>query len=262
MPPRYVVFSARSCLDRVFRFLPASQKAADALAAALLTPTCVVCGRLLEQILSPCVCETCWCNLPLITPPVCDRCGDPVARPEAVCRACFDREHTIDRARSAGHYEGNLRIIIHAMKYHERRSLISPLAERMKTSGREILNETDAVVPVPLHQWRQLSRGFNQSAEMARLLGLPVLHLLRRTRHTRSQIELPAAERRANVQNAFALRRGWFRNPQLFGKRLALIDDVSTTGATLDACGRVLKAAGASKVFSLTAARVARRSNG
>jgi ComF family protein len=111
-------------------------------------------------------------------------------------------------------------------------------------------------VPVPLHRARKRARGFNQAAEIARHLPLAVSHALTRVRATPSQTDLPAAKRHANVRNAFAVRRG----VDLRGLVVVLVDDVSTTGATLDACARVLVQSGAREVRALTVARVVTRS--
>jgi ComF family protein len=153
--------------------------------------------------------------------------------------------------RAIGAYEGTLRAIVHALKYHRRRSIAAPLALRMRRHGADVLAGMDVVVPVPLHRARRRERGFNQAAELARHLGLPVCHALQRTRATLSQTDLPAARRHANVRNAFTLSR----RAAVVGQRVVLIDDVSTTGATLAACARVLRQAGASDVRALIAAR-------
>jgi ComF family protein len=129
----------------------------------------------------------------------------------------------------------------------------------MRDRGNELLEHVDCLVPVPLHWRREYHRGFNQAHELAREIGPPVLEVLRRSRATRAQIELPADRRRANVAGAFAMRRPWFCRPGVRGKRVMLIDDVSTTGATLESCARVLKENGASEVYALTAARVVTR---
>jgi ComF family protein len=128
----------------------------------------------------------------------------------------------------------------------------------MREIGSDLLDDVSAAVPVPLHRRRLRARGFNQAAEIAKHLGLPVLAALRRVRATRSQTDLPAARRHANVRDAFALGRG----AEVAGLRLVLVDDVSTTGATLEACARVLAAAGAADVRALTAARVVTRPPG
>jgi ComF family protein len=165
-----------------------------------------------------------------------------------------------DVGRSAGEYDGALRHIVHAFKYDKRRTLAAPLAAMMKSAGSALLEAAECVVPVPLHPWRQFSRGFNQAADLAAMLGPPVVHALWRQRSTRSQTGLAAAARRRNVQDAFRL------SPLLTKQRIAsricdrnvvLVDDVKTTGATLDACARVLKSAGAREVRVLTVARAA-----
>lgn len=125
----------------------------------------------------------------------------------------------------------------------------------MARAGEDVLRDADALVPVPLHWIRHYSRGFNQAEELARGVGRPVVHALRRSRRTVTQTDLPEAQRLANVGDAFRLRRG----VRITGQVLVLVDDVSTTGATLDACARVLMEGGAAEVRALTAARAASR---
>jgi ComF family protein len=163
----------------------------------------------------------------------------------------------VTRARAIGEYEGTLREIIHALKYSGRHSLARQLASLMRARGVDVLADADGVVPVPLHWRRKHHRGFNQARMLARHLGAPVIDALFRRQHTRPQVELAADSRHSNVANAFALRR-WHRE-RIAGMRLVIVDDVSTTGATLEACARVLKAGGASEVYALTAARVVTR---
>jgi ComF family protein len=159
----------------------------------------------------------------------------------------------IDRARAIGEYDGALGAIVHAMKYEGRRSLARPLASLMRERGAHMLDGAHWLVPVPLHPWRRRRRGFDQAADLARHLGLPIQHALRRTRHTPSQTSLPAARRHANVRGAFCPTR---RAGALRGAVVVLVDDVSTTGATLNACAEALKMAGVREVRALTAARV------
>jgi predicted amidophosphoribosyltransferase len=159
--------------------------------------------------------------------------------------------------------------IIHSLKYERRRSIASPLGALMRECGADLLRGADAVVPVPLHPRREYDRGFNQADDLARQLGLPVMHLLKRVVHTQSQIELPKHARSENVKNAFALNKPKGLLPQGFTRYsrgneplgsfpavVVLVDDVSTTGSTLEACARVLKANGVKEVRALTAARV------
>jgi ComF family protein len=186
----------------------------------------------------------------------------------------------IDRGRAAGHYQDALRDIIHAFKYEGRRSLAKPLAALMRQQGGALLDDVDWIVPVPLHWRRERERGFNQASDLARALiaGDPspqpsprvagrggarsprLLHALRRVKHTTVQAELPAARRHKNVRDAFEL---WSRVPRtLTGSCVLIVDDVSTTGATIEACARVLKDAGVKEVRAITAARVVTRPSG
>lgn len=230
---------------------------ADALLTALFAPACAVCDRILDEPLSGCICPGCWSAVRSITPPICDTCGDPLARMSAACTGGHDRDHLIRRSRAIGEYEGVLREIIHALKYSGRHSIAKPLAARMQAHGMDVLGPADGVVPVPLHWRRRYHRGFNQARLLAQHLGLPLVDPLVRCRHTRAQVELAAESRHSNVANAFALRRQC--TSLVVGMRLVIIDDVCTTGATLTACAKVLKDAGAREISVLTAARVVSR---
>jgi ComF family protein len=130
----------------------------------------------------------------------------------------------------------------------------------MRAAGVEILGDAHCVVPVPLHPWRRMRRGFNQADDLARRLGVPVLRALRRVRATAPQTGLNAAARRRNVRHAFRLSPflSRVRRQRLVeGRIVVLVDDVRTTGATLEACAAALKDAGAGEVRALTAARAA-----
>lgn len=171
------------------------------------------------------------------------------------CSRCRRTARLIVHGRSIGAYEGALRDILHALKYDHRRSLAKPLGALMARAGATVAEGADLAVPVPLHFTRQYARGFNQAAELAAHVGLPVVHALRRRRATVTQTDLPEGRRHRNVQGAFALRRSI---PP--GAVVVVVDDVTTTGATVDACARVLLDAGAAEVRALTAARaVAKR---
>ena len=178
--------------------------------------------------------------------------------PRAMCPACRRRPPgVVDTARSAGEYDGALREIIHAFKYDPRRTLASPLGELLREAGGDLLNEASCAVPVPLHPWRRLHRGFNQAADLAAALPIPVLHALWRWRMTAPQTGLTARARRRNVRGAFRLSPLLSRRVRsmIAGRIVVLVDDVRTTGATLDACAYVLKDAGAKEVRALTVAR-------
>ena len=176
------------------------------------------------------------------------------------CPRCRRGATLVSIGRSAGHYDGTLRDILHAFKYDGRRTLARPLAAMMRAAGADLLRDADCVVPVPLHPWRRLRRGFNQAGELAAHLETPVLHALWRTRATAPQTGLQAAARRRNVAGAFTLSPLIIRTAQrafLENRVVVLVDDVRTTGATLNTCAAVLLAAGAREVRALTVARAA-----
>jgi ComF family protein len=236
---------------------------ADALVSVILAPQCAACARVLEHPLAGAVCSTCWLNLPRLSSPLCRTCGDalPSWRVTSVemgrCAACRRRPIAIDAGRAIGPYEGELRAIVHAFKYEGRRSIGVTLGGLLRSASSDLLSDVRAVVPVPLHPWRRLARGFNQAEDLSRLLGLPVVHALWRVRSTAPQTGLTAAGRRRNVRGAFRLSP-LLRSKALAsiaGQRIVLVDDVWTTGATLNECARVLKDAGATEVRALTVAR-------
>jgi len=212
------------------------------------------------------VCDACWRSVHAFAAP--DREPGPHATGTVdVGDAQAGRAGTaIDFAAAVGEYDGTLREIIHALKYGRRRSIARRLGRLMREQGAGLLAGSDVAVPVPLHPARRRSRGFNQASLLARELGRPVVEALRRTRHTRRQVDMRAEARLLNVSGAFALRRRdrwkmrWRGRPHpLAGLTVVLVDDVCTTGATLEACARELKAAGAVSVGALTAARVSTR---
>jgi ComF family protein len=162
-----------------------------------------------------------------------------------------------NRARAAVRYDETARTLVQAFKYGDRLDLAPAMGRWMATAGRELLGDANALVPVPLRRLR--SRRFNQAATLAqtvsRISGVPVAHdLLKRMRATRQQVGLTQAERARNVQGAFRVPRE--ARPQVRGKRLLLVDDVLTSGATLDTCARILLRAGAANVDVLVFARV------
>jgi ComF family protein len=182
---------------------------------------------------------------------------------QGVCAACRSGLQGFDYAASFGMYEGALRDLIHLYKYSGMRPLAKPLARCLERAI-PLDEGFDAVVPVPLYWRKQWSRGFNQAELLARYVatrrGIPLLNALRRRRATATQAGLASAGRRRNVAGAFVLRShaGRGRN-ELTGKKILLIDDVMTTGATASACAAVLKRGGAKSVSLFTVARVDRR---
>jgi ComF family protein len=231
----------------------------DGVLAAVLSAPCVVCGQILDRPMAGPVCVACWTSVRLISPPLCDRCGYPLpaALPHgsSTCPACR-KLNAIGLLRAAGAYEGTLRHLLHALKYTRRRSLAARLARLTVERADAILSGADVAVPVPLHPFRLWTRGFNQADLLARGVGLPVRRLLRRRRATPPQSSRSGAARTINVRNAFALARplAWTRR-QVEGRVIVLVDDVSTTGATLDECALVLREAGAHDVRAVVVAR-------
>jgi ComF family protein len=227
--------------------------------AVVLAPGCAACGELLGEPTRGPVCDRCWRAIVPLTPPLCAACGDPlpswrtISLPLALCARCRRTPRHVDRARAIGEYDGALRAIIHALKYEGRRSLATRLAALIRERAADVLAAGDVAVAVPLHPSRLRERGFNQAADLARHLGLPVVPALRRVRATPTQTGLPAARRHRNVRDAFAATR---QARGLAGRTVVLVDDVSTTGATLDACARALKQSGVGRVLAVTAARV------
>ena len=216
-----------------------AREVANALLSVVLAPACAGCARVLERPCEGPVCPHCWASInPL----------KPLPFSTGV----------IDIGRSARDYEGALRDIVHAFKYEGRRSLASPLGSLMRAAGRDVLDGASCAVPVPLHPWRRLHRGFNQAADLAATLDLPVLHALWRRRFTPPQTGLTAGGRRHNVRGAFRLSplvSSRTIRSRLTGRVVVLVDDVRTTGATLDACAWVLKDVGVSEVRALTVAK-------
>ncbi len=185
-------------------------------------------------------------------------CGTPLPDGGARCSPCRRHRRAFRFCRSAGLYDGSLRKAILLFKYAGREEMARPLALCMEDTfrSRPELHQTDCVIPVPLHFLKRHARGFNQSELLARELtarvGLPLqLNALVRRRWTRAQAGLGKEKRKGNVQDAFQVKSTEGVN----GKHVLLVDDVCTTGATLDACAQALKEAGAKRVNALTLAR-------
>ena len=194
--------------------------------------------------------------------PVCDACWEAIpwhAPVPATTRTLCP--HVTDLV-AAAPYLDPLPAVIQALKYGRHQTVADGLAVRMAAHPDAHLDRVDVVVPVPLHPFRRLARGFNQAERLARRLGPPVLHALVRPSRRPAQATLPAAARRTNVQDAFALAPRFTAAARaellrrLCGARVLLVDDVTTTGGTLEACALVLRRAGVADVRALTAAWV------
>ncbi len=237
-------------------------------ADAILPRHCYSCGQVLGAELRSGFCDACWDAIRFIKPPYCPCCGRPfrsrvalVYSPEHRCGACRRRPPAFDHARAIGRYEGPLREAIHFLKYRGKLSLRQPLLQLALDHFHEHFPAAtfDTLIPVPLHQRRLMQREFNQAAVLATglgsALGIGVLErVLVRARWTRPQVELSGDERRRNVKDAFRVADA----SAIEGKAVLLIDDVLTTGATLNEAAKSLKAAGAHQVDVFALARVVR----
>ena len=208
------------------------------------------------------VCPACWSKLAFIAAPYCPRLGIPFAYdpgPGILSMQAIADPPAFGRARAAVRYDDVARALVHAFKYGDRLDLAPLLGGWMTRAGAELLDGADALVPVPLH-WRRLwTRRFNQSAALAaaisRHCGVAVAHgALRRVKATQQQVGLSRSERAGNVQGAFRVAPD--AKAEVAGRRLVLVDDVLTSGATADACARALMRAGAAQVDVLVLARV------
>ncbi len=201
-----------------------------------------------------------WTKVAFIAEPLCDGCGAPFEYdPGERCAACLARPRAFARARAAVLYDDASRDLILQFKHADRTDLARLLSGWVSRAADDLLAEADAVAPVPLHRSRLLARRYNQAAEIARPLarrhGLSFLpDTLVRSKRTESQAGKSGSGRRRNVAGAFAVPPG--RRKRVEGRRILLIDDVLTTGATAEACARALLAAGASAVDLAVVARV------
>ncbi len=229
---------------------------------ALLPPRCLGCGCVVARTAA--LCADCWRGVQFLDPPLCALCGFPLEYdlgPEALCGACVREPPGFDRARAVMRYDEGSRGLVLGFKHADRTEGAVAYGAWLARAGAELAAEADLIVPVPLHWMRLFARRFNQAALLAQALGretgLPVVpDLLLRRRRTPSQGRLSVDQRRRNVAGAFAVKGA--RAPLLADRRVLLIDDVLTTGATAAACARTLRRGGARSVDVLVLARVVR----
>ena len=220
----------------------------SALADLFFPQRCVGCERRASDLL----CRNCFEALPHVGRPVCARCGMPTAFETFVCDACKGVDFGFESARAPLRYEGVGEEVVHALKYRGYTRVVERLAAPLMLGVLDPGERFDAVVPVPLHRSRLRRRGFNQAELLARSvagkINAPVSDTLQVVRRTRDQVELSAAERRANVEGAFAVR-------ERVRGRILLVDDVFTTGATTSECAGTLLRGGAEEVHAVSLCR-------
>ncbi|MBP2232327.1 ComF family protein [Azospirillum agricola] len=237
--------------------------ASGALLDALLPPRCLCCGTAVDR--QGGLCPGCWSGLSFIAPPFCARCGLPfeyAAQEGNVCGACLAAPPAFARARAVLVYDDGSRPLVLGFKHGDRIHAADAYGGWLARAGKELLADADLLAPVPLHRGRLFRRRYNQAALLAQALakrcGVPAVpDLLLRQRATPTQGGLNREGRHRNVRGAFRLRCG---PASVEGKRVVLVDDVLTTGATLAECARVLGRAGAARVDVLTLARVVKES--
>lgn len=236
---------------------------ARVLAALVWPPVCIACGADVSDPHG--LCGDCWRELRLAGAATCIRCARPMPEDyggKGRCEACADLPLSWRQARTAAYYNGTARKLVLALKHGDRPDIARPMAAWMVRAGRDVLSRGDLVIPVPLHWTRRIKRRLNQSAELSRRIAkeAQLAHgpgLLIRTRPTDSQRGRSFDERRYNVAGAFACPAP----AKLAKRRVVLVDDVMTTGATLNAATRALREAGAASVDTLVFARVAREAD-
>jgi ComF family protein len=221
-----------------------------------------LCPSCREPVDGSGLCASCWARLTPIAPPYCERLGVPFAYdpgPGVLSMEAISDPPAYHRARAAVRFDDVARSLVHALKYGDRLDLAPIMGRWMARTGREVLADADALVPVPLH-WRRLwARRFNQSAHLGKAIsaetGVPLAeNALRRVKATAQQVGLSQSERATNVQGAFRVPPDC--KAEVTGRNLVLIDDVLTSGATADACARSLLRAGAKRVDVVVFARV------
>ena len=247
-------------LQPITRAAAALQRGGKFILDIALPPLCPSCREPLGDGVG--LCAACWSKLSFIEPPYCARLGIPFIYdpgPGLLSMEAIADPPAYDRARAAVRYDEIARALVLSFKYADRLDLAPMMGRWMARAGREVLADADALLPVPLH-WRRLwARRFNQAAALAGAIsdisGVPVLpNAIKRVRATPQQVGLSKPERADNVQGAFQVPPE--QKAEIAGKRVVLIDDVLTSGATVDTCARALLRAGCAHVDVLVFARV------
>ena len=216
-------------------------------------PKCLICDNSLENGIKF-ICDECEKNIVIFSPPFCFHCGKPLfysgGHSERLCALCKEEKDHFDRAFIVGSYEKSLRDAIHKFKYKKKAGLLKYFSVLMNDyiGGNNVLDKVDLIIPVPLFLTKKRERGFNQSELLAKEISknwhVPVSNKnLYRFRHTEPQYNLDYTQREKNIKGAFKLKD----KNTIKGKRILLVDDVVTTGATVNECSRILKRDGNAK---------------
>jgi len=223
-------------------------------------PACIVCAAATAD--QDGLCPRCWAGFPFIARPFCERTAEPFAYDiggPLLSPAAIADPPVYGKARVVARYDGAAAELVKRLKFADQIDLARPMAALMARAGREVIQSCDMIVPVPLHRWRFFTRRTNQAAELAlalgRLVGKPVeLEALLRKKATKPQTSLSKTERRDNLAGAFLVPAG--AKGAVLGKRILVVDDVITTGATANAAARILLRAGAASVDIIAFAKV------
>ena len=246
------------------RAASAGRLAAGAAADLVYPPTCIACRA--ATAVPHGLCPRCWAGMRFIERPYCERLGTPFAvdlGTPLISPAAAADPPAYARARAVTRYEDAVRRLVHRLKYEDAPELATAMGRMMARAGAGLVAEAEVVVPVPLHPWRLWRRRFNQAMALARVVAaarelpgepLPCEPWLARVRRTRAQVGLSRAQRAENLQGAFRVPAE--ARPLLAGRRVLLVDDVVTTGATANAAARALMRGGARAVDVLAFARV------
>lgn len=226
----------------------------------LFPPVCLNCLTPLEEPHK--VCSDCWQNIEFLVAPLCEIKGTPFPfdlEPGTISATAIKNPPEYDKARGVAAYQGTMKDLIHKLKYNDRHELLNLLVNWMKFSGKELIQQSDLIVPIPLYKSRLWERRFNQSALLAKRLSEQTktpydCSIFHRKKKTRSQVGLTSKERYQNLKNAFIIEEE--KRSKLQGKSILVIDDVITTGATINSAAIALKKSGARSVNILSLAIV------
>lgn len=226
----------------------------------ILPPICLNCHSAL--LTADQLCPECWQNINFISSPFCQINGTPLPFDigvGALSTHAIANPPEYAHARACAHYDGTMRELIHKLKYQDRHELTTLMARWLNQTGTELISQSELIIPIPLHPWRLWQRRFNQATLLAKKLaiqtGLPVdLQSLQRPKKTKTQVGLSQKQRKSNLEGAFKIHNNHIE--MISNRTILLIDDVITTGATVNAAAKTLKRAGATNVNVLSLARV------